>query len=100
MTNMIGVAQFLASHKSLWQGTVVLVGQPAEERGAGAQAMLDDGLFDRFPRPDFALALHVVSEESQDRPTSIRKLGPGHTQLEDARLEPDEREDIGKVGTL
>ena len=40
----------------------MFIGQPAEERGAGATAMLDDGLFSRFPRPDFALALHVASE--------------------------------------
>jgi hippurate hydrolase len=59
MTNLIGVARYLAAHKAQWQGTVVFVGQPAEERGAGAKAMLDDGLFQRFPKPDFAVALHV-----------------------------------------
>jgi hippurate hydrolase len=59
MTNLIGVACYLAANRSLWQGTVMLLGQPAEERGAGARAMLDDGLFERFPRPDFAVALHV-----------------------------------------
>jgi len=59
MTNLIGVACYLAANKSLWQGTVMLIGQPAEERGAGARAMLDDGLFERFPKPDFAVALHV-----------------------------------------
>jgi hippurate hydrolase len=40
----------------------MFIGQPAEERGAGAKAMLDDGLFERFPRPDFALAMHVSSD--------------------------------------
>ena len=59
MTNLIGVACYLAASRTLWQGTVVLLGQPAEERGAGARAMLDDGLFERFPKPDFAVALHV-----------------------------------------
>lgn len=59
MVNLIGVACYLAANKSLWQGTVMLVGQPAEEKGAGARAMLDDGLFERFPRPDFAIGLHV-----------------------------------------
>ena len=59
MTNLIGVAQFLTSHKSDWSGTVMLVGQPAEERGEGARRMLDDGLFTKFPKPDMALALHV-----------------------------------------
>jgi hippurate hydrolase len=60
MTNLIGVARFLASHRDAWHGTLLLVGQPAEERGSGAKAMLDDGLFTRFPKPDFALALHVA----------------------------------------
>jgi len=59
MTNIIGVACYLAANQSLWKGTVMLLGQPAEERGAGARAMLDDGLFERFPKPDFAVALHV-----------------------------------------
>ena len=61
MTNLVGVARYLAANKSRWRGTVMLIGQPAEERGAGAKAMLDDGLFTRFPKPDFALALHVDS---------------------------------------
>jgi hippurate hydrolase len=61
MTNIAGVAQYLAANKEKWRGTVMLVGQPAEERGAGARAMLDDGLFDKFGKPDFALALHVDS---------------------------------------
>lgn len=59
MINLIGVACYLAANKSLWKGTVMLVGQPAEEKGAGARAMLDDGLFERFPGPDFAIGLHV-----------------------------------------
>ena len=59
MTNLIGVARFLAQHKDRWSGRVMFIGQPAEERGAGAIAMLDDGLLRRFPRPDFAMALHV-----------------------------------------
>ncbi|MDG2384071.1 MAG: amidohydrolase [Pirellulaceae bacterium] len=59
LTNLIGVAQYLAQHRNVWSGTVMFIGQPAEERGAGAKAMLEDGLFTRFPRPDFAVALHV-----------------------------------------
>ena len=59
MTTVTGTARYLAANKDLWQGTVLLVGQPAEERGAGAKAMLEDGLFTRFPKPDFAIALHV-----------------------------------------
>ena len=59
MTVLIGTARRLVEQKENWQGTLILIGQPAEERGAGAKAMLDDGLFERFPRPDFNLALHV-----------------------------------------
>jgi hippurate hydrolase len=58
MTALVGVARVLAQMKDRWQGTLVLIGQPAEERGGGASAMLKDGLFTRFPKPDFCLALH------------------------------------------
>ena len=61
MTNLVGVARYLGAHKDRWRGTVLFICQPAEERGAGAKAMLEDGLFERFPRPDMALALHVDS---------------------------------------
>ncbi len=61
MTNIAGVARYLAANKDKWRGTLMLIGQPAEERGAGAKAMLEDGLFDKFGKPDFALALHVDS---------------------------------------
>ncbi len=54
----IGTATLLARNKSRWHGTFIYVGQPAEERGPGASAMLKDGLFTRFPKPDYALALH------------------------------------------
>jgi amidohydrolase len=60
MTVLVGAARILLKKKDLWQGTLVLVGQPLEEVGAGARAMIEDGLFTRFPRPDYALALHVT----------------------------------------
>ena len=59
MTNLVGVARYLVAHKDRWRGTLVMIAQPAEERGGGARAMLKDGLFEKFPRPDFAIALHV-----------------------------------------
>jgi hippurate hydrolase len=59
MTSFVGTARVLAALKDRWSGTLVMIGQPAEERGAGARAMLDDGLFERFPRPDYVLGLHV-----------------------------------------
>ncbi len=61
MTNAIGVARYMGANKSLWKGTLMVIGQPAEEIGAGAKAMLDDGLFERFPKPTYAIALHVDS---------------------------------------
>lgn len=61
ITSLIGTARYLAANKDLWKGTIMLLGQPAEERGAGAKAMLDDGLFRKFKKPDFAVALHVDS---------------------------------------
>lgn len=58
MTALVGVARVLTQMKDRWQGTLVMIGQPAEERGAGAQMMLADGLFTRFPLPDYCIALH------------------------------------------
>ncbi|HUP48279.1 MAG TPA: amidohydrolase [Thermoanaerobaculia bacterium] len=58
MSTLIGTAKILADLRSQWSGTVVLIGQPAEELGRGAAAMLRAGLYERFPRPDFAIALH------------------------------------------
>jgi len=58
MTCFIGVARVLAGMKDRWQGTLVFIGQPAEEIGAGARHMLAAGLFKKFPRPDYCLALH------------------------------------------
>ncbi|MCL6564828.1 MAG: amidohydrolase [Acidobacteriia bacterium] len=59
MTAWLGAARLLVRLRERWQGTLVLIGQPAEERGAGARAMLRDGLYTRFPRPDAVVALHV-----------------------------------------
>ena len=60
MAVFVGAARTLASLRARWHGTLVMIGQPAEERGLGARAMLDAGLFARFPRPDVCLALHVT----------------------------------------
>lgn len=55
---LAGTARIMARTRNSWRGTLVLIGQPAEETGDGARAMLADGLFTRFPRPDHALAVH------------------------------------------
>jgi len=61
MTAWISTARRMAAHKAEWSGTLVMIGQPAEETGEGAKAMLDDGLYTRFPKPDYALAFHDTS---------------------------------------
>jgi amidohydrolase len=61
ITSLVGVSRYLAARKDRWKGTAMFIGQPAEERVLGAQAMLADGLFTRFPKPDFAVAQHVDS---------------------------------------
>jgi hippurate hydrolase len=60
VTCLLGAAQLLADACDAWQGTLVTVFQPAEETGAGARGMLDDGLAALIPRPDVALAQHVL----------------------------------------
>jgi amidohydrolase len=61
MTCWLGTAKVMAGLKDHWHGTLVFIGQPAEEVGGGARKMLEDGLFRRFPRPDYGLALHCHS---------------------------------------
>jgi hippurate hydrolase len=58
MTTLLGTAKVLADLKSQWRGTVMLIGQPAEEIVRGAEGMLADGLYERFAKPDYAIALH------------------------------------------
>ena len=59
MSSFIGTAQQLMLHKDAWQGTLMMVAQPAEEVGGGAKAMLKEGLFNKYPTPDHVIALHV-----------------------------------------
>jgi len=59
MTCLVGTARVLSALKDRWAGTLVLVGQPAEEIGAGSRMMLADGLYKRFPKPNYCLALHA-----------------------------------------
>jgi hippurate hydrolase len=58
ITNMLGTAKMLVGLKDQWHGTLVLLGQPAEEVIDGARAVLRDGLYEKFPKPDFVIALH------------------------------------------
>lgn len=71
ITSMVGTARRLMAMKDQWAGTLMFVVQPAEERVGGAEAMLKDGLYERFGKPDYALAFHV----SADTPTG-KLVGP------------------------
>ena len=61
ITSLVGTARYMAANKQLWQGTLMLLVQPAEERVLGARAMRDDDVWGRFGKPDYALAFHVNS---------------------------------------
>lgn len=62
MAAWVGTAQQMAARKDQWSGTLVMILQPAEEIGEGAKAMLDDGLYTRFPKPDYVLAFHDAAQ--------------------------------------
>lgn len=75
MTTFLGTARAMAKMKDKWKGTLMLIGQPAEEIGAGAKAMLDDGLYSRFGIPDKGLGLHC----SPTIPSGLIGIGKGYT---------------------
>lgn len=62
ITSLVGTARYMARHRDAWSGTLMLLVQPAEERVLGARAMMDDDLWQRFGKPDYALAFHVSAE--------------------------------------
>jgi len=74
MAAWAGTAELMAKARDRWRGTLMLVGQPAEEVVAGARAMLADGLFTRFPKPDYALGMHV----EQSLPAGVIGFHPGY----------------------
>ena len=63
VTSLVGTGRQMASMKDQWSGTLMLIGQPAEERGPGASAMMDDKIWKKFGTPDFALAFHVSAND-------------------------------------
>ncbi|MBA3830752.1 MAG: amidohydrolase, partial [Chthoniobacterales bacterium] len=71
----IGAARALAQTKDQWHGTIVFVGQPAEETGSGAKALLADGLYTKFPKPDFAIGFH----DNAEVPTGKIAVTPEYT---------------------
>ena len=81
-TCLVGVTALLAQATDAWSGTLMAVFQPAEETAEGAQAMIDDGLFDRFPKPDVVLGQHVLPP-----PAGTVSYRPGTTQAASDSLE-------------
>lgn len=75
MTVWLGTARALATHQDLWRGTLMFIGQPAEEIGAGARMMLEAGLFENFPVPDYGIGIH----SSAEIPTGKAGFGKGYT---------------------
>ena len=75
MTVWTGTARALAKRKNEWSGTIMMIGQPAEEIGAGAAMMLNEGLYEKFPIPDYGIALH----SSPTIPTGQVGFGKGYT---------------------
>ena len=73
ITSLVGTARQMVQRRDDWSGTLVLVGQPAEEIISGAREMVQDGLYERFPKPDYALAFHVTSQ----LPTGMLALTDG-----------------------
>ena len=74
MASWIGTARRLAAMKDLWSGTLVMILQPGEEIGAGAKAMLDDGLYTRFPKPQAVIAFH----DAAALPAGVIGITPGY----------------------
>ncbi len=74
MASLVGTATIMADKRESWHGTLMLIGQPAEETISGAKRMIDDGLLTRFPKPDAGVALHVFNE----LPAGMVGLGSGY----------------------
>jgi hippurate hydrolase len=75
-TNLVGTARAMAADRGAWHGTLMFVAQPSEETADGARAMLRDGLYERFGKPDFAIALH----DSSDRAAGTVGVTSGYSQ--------------------
>ncbi|MBB3763199.1 amidohydrolase [Sphingomicrobium lutaoense] len=74
MTSWVGTATQLVERRNDWSGTLVMILQPAEETGEGAKAMLDDGLYERFPKPTHAIAFH----DAATGPAGMIGISPGY----------------------
>ena len=71
ITSLVGTARLMAARREEWSGTLMLIGQPGEERGLGAAAMMKDGLWQRFGKPDYALAFHVNAHQEAGKISAV-----------------------------
>ena len=69
ITSLVGTARYMANTRDQWSGTLMLIGQPAEEKGPGARAMRDDDIWKRFGTPDYAFAFHVDADSEAGKIT-------------------------------
>lgn len=86
MTTWLGTARALASMKDQWSGTLMFIGQPAEEIGAGARMMLDAGLYDRFGVPDYGLGLHCNASLPIGQIATVSGYIMANTELIDIKI--------------
>lgn len=86
LTNLLATAEWLAAQRASWRGTLMIVAQPAEEIGEGARRMIADGLFQRFGRPDYALALHVEPALASGRVGIVSGWAAANTDSVDVDL--------------
>ena len=83
ITGLVGTARYMQANLSTWSGTLMLIAQPAEERIMGARKMMEDGIWERFGKPDYALALHVFSElETGKLDVSAGPVSAGSTSVD------------------
>ncbi len=86
MTTWLGTARALASMKDKWTGTLMFIGQPAEEIGAGARMMLDAGLYERFGVPDYGLGLHCNSSLPIGKVATVSGYIMANTEMIDIKI--------------
>lgn len=96
ITALVGTARQMAARKANWSGTLVLIAQPAEERIFGARMMIEDGLYTRFPKPDYALA----GAASPAMPLSSRSLRPAAFASGDGAISPDLAIDLCRTSRI
>jgi len=86
MASWVGAARALVALKAHWSGTLVFIGQPAEEIGTGARLMLEAGLYEKFPKPDYALALHADANRLEGTVAYAEGLAMANVDSVDIRV--------------